>query len=1191
MRKRCRLAVTWRALCLQLLLWLAQHGVAAQQPSPPGDVILGLVQTMLTLQGDVVPFTGALQAALISSLTDTLTVMSQHIQVQQQLRALQRDPSMLQARLATKGFSNIKTNIMTIEITATSARAGSTGSGSTNHVLIIVIVVLVGACAVALAGIVWLILRRKRKQRQARDLETIMSSGDIKSDAGSDNPGNSRRPLQQPGAEHSSEAASKGFHALEVAGPQASSSRKLRRIPNPLMEPVRVDRRVAPRRNAIDAAATLAAKVNAKGSANSLTTFASNGHVAAAGTTGAVAIARELRARSCPAHLETAFAALDALQEAPFPPAKLSADGGFEGLSVPSELPPGCNAFAGAFAPPAQLATAVPNASIVAQPAAADGQDMGRLSGPSELPRVDNAFAGNVTWGALPAPAMSGPRSSDAAAGPLTSDISTSLPGSSELDPGVIASAGAFAPLPSFPQEGPDAVAATQYQQSGSATPPSPSQLPPGANAFTGVCTPTSLQLAANPTGSLASWPVPSELPPGLNACAAGFSPPQSAVAPRPLSPRGSAASANGHPLAAHAAGSLSGFPSASLQGDTPPRHRPPVSNAFAWSQSDTGYGPHLGSSNTSARAQHDTSAAQQLDSQPFTGFPPAALLDTPTMEQQPLLSNPFAGFQLPSVSNPFASPQQPPMFNAFAGSGGAHQPPPGSNAFAFPAVFAASGLPARLHNPFASTTSTPMSHQTFQRNTSAAPAVHHSSGHESFSSKLSAGYVPSKASQNALARTLSAGASSMSRSAFPSAHSMGQSAGMQHRSSNSRADSGPPRSYDAVQHFYLHYANNWNANAAPWKPPVLPADGRITPMGSHYSRHFSSAGTEASGLHSRFSSNTSDVSVLRFGTNNDANDAGMVTAQLLFSEWEIPPEEIEICKDENGADIRLSEGSYFILLKGVLSGVLNVAIKVVEFMQDTVPKELVTEVAVKLKELNYGPNIAHFHGASFIDEQRALLVFELVEGGNLRAALVRDPAGMSWHNQGKRLALQLAQGLAILHSNCIVHRNLKSSNILIDEDLTVKIADVGLVKIARACRKFRNKMVSSFDWAAPELVMGQRYDTPADIFSFGVVLWEICTTEIPIRGALRDVRVPEECPASVADIIHACMAQDPAGRPTADQLIAMISQEISQDISQDISQEIGQEIGQEFGSGGDHADSWAASIGIANAGVSTAGR
>ena len=52
------------------------------------------------------------------------------------------------------------------------------------------------------------------------------------------------------------------------------------------------------------------------------------------------------------------------------------------------------------------------------------------------------------------------------------------------------------------------------------------------------------------------------------------------------------------------------------------------------------------------------------------------------------------------------------------------------------------------------------------------------------------------------------------------------------------------------------------------------------------------------------------------------------------------------------------------------------------------------------------------------------------------------------------------------------------------------------------------------------------RAEYSADIYSFGVVLWEMCTKEMPIRGALRDVRVPEECPASVQDIIHACMAQ-----------------------------------------------------------------
>ena len=67
-----------------------------------------------------------------------------------------------------------------------------------------------------------------------------------------------------------------------------------------------------------------------------------------------------------------------------------------------------------------------------------------------------------------------------------------------------------------------------------------------------------------------------------------------------------------------------------------------------------------------------------------------------------------------------------------------------------------------------------------------------------------------------------------------------------------------------------------------------------------------------------------------------------------------------------------------------------------------------------------------------------------------------------------------------------------------------------------------------------------RRCGTEADVFSFGIMLWELVTQEMPIRGALRDVRVPEECPSPIKCLISRCMASEPARRPTAHEVREM---------------------------------------------------
>ena len=75
--------------------------------------------------------------------------------------------------------------------------------------------------------------------------------------------------------------------------------------------------------------------------------------------------------------------------------------------------------------------------------------------------------------------------------------------------------------------------------------------------------------------------------------------------------------------------------------------------------------------------------------------------------------------------------------------------------------------------------------------------------------------------------------------------------------------------------------------------------------------------------------------------------------------------------------------------------------------------------------------------------------------------------------------------------------------------------------------------------WAAPEVLLGRRVDAKADVYSFGVLLWELSAREAPQSRYLRPLSVPDEAPPAVAALVDACLDEDPFARPSAAEIAA----------------------------------------------------
>ncbi|KAL2325434.1 hypothetical protein Fmac_024492 [Flemingia macrophylla] len=194
-------------------------------------------------------------------------------------------------------------------------------------------------------------------------------------------------------------------------------------------------------------------------------------------------------------------------------------------------------------------------------------------------------------------------------------------------------------------------------------------------------------------------------------------------------------------------------------------------------------------------------------------------------------------------------------------------------------------------------------------------------------------------------------------------------------------------------------------------------------------------------------------------------------------------------------------------------------------------------------------PNIVLFMGA-VTRPPNLSIISEYLPRGSLYRILHR-PNCLIDEKRRIRMALDVARGMNCLHTSSptIVHRDLKSPNLLVDKNWNVKVCDFGLSRLKHNTFLSSKSTAGTPEWMAPEVLRNEPSNEKCDVYSFGVILWELATLKLPwtgmnpmqVVGAVgfqnRRLDIPKEVDPIVARIIWECWQQDPNLRPSFAQL------------------------------------------------------
>ena len=265
---------------------------------------------------------------------------------------------------------------------------------------------------------------------------------------------------------------------------------------------------------------------------------------------------------------------------------------------------------------------------------------------------------------------------------------------------------------------------------------------------------------------------------------------------------------------------------------------------------------------------------------------------------------------------------------------------------------------------------------------------------------------------------------------------------------------------------------------------------------------------------------------------------------------FEISLDELEFEDEES----EIGKGTFGDVHRGTWRGE-DVAVKFLKGSMTDSPesvKQFVDECNI-LKNMHH-PNILLYMGACTIGPQY-FVVTEYCDNGNLFEYLHIVKGNKLYYKDARRIALEIAYGMNYLHGfrPPILHRDLKSMNVLLDRNCTVKLADFGNT---RSFQLQMTKQKGTFQWMAPEVIRGSTYSESSDVFSFGIIMNELVTRVPPYQGtdkkdvAKKVVINPKyrpkfdtkKVPKDWADLMIKCWQHDEKKRPTFNEVIDILT-------------------------------------------------
>ncbi|KAK7327870.1 hypothetical protein VNO77_21963 [Canavalia gladiata] len=282
-----------------------------------------------------------------------------------------------------------------------------------------------------------------------------------------------------------------------------------------------------------------------------------------------------------------------------------------------------------------------------------------------------------------------------------------------------------------------------------------------------------------------------------------------------------------------------------------------------------------------------------------------------------------------------------------------------------------------------------------------------------------------------------------------------------------------------------------------------------------------------------------------------DNNNGGKVTSAETAGDWNVDMSELFLgLKFAHGAHSRLYHGVY---------RKESVAVKIIMVPDDDESGNLASRLEKQfVREVTLLSRLHHQNVIKFVAACRKppgyFIITEYLREGSLRAYLHKLERQTISQQKLIAFALDIARGMEYIHSQGVIHRDLKPENVLMNEDSHLKIADFGIACEEASCDLLADDP-GTYRWMAPEMIKRKAHGRKVDVYSFGLILWELLTGTIPyedmnpIQAAFAVVNknsrpvIPSNCPPAMRALIEQCWCSQPDKRPEFWQVVKVLEQ------------------------------------------------